>query len=240
MRFFVVAIAALLACSSIQAQESAVLPATDRAWQGVDYSTTYQILASKKEPLPNLSDERGALLLQRITSLDNLAFYREKRIPVQARFVDYIALQKSTASIMLLYYSTWLTKTQDLNTEMANLIAFSLYTSAVGIELADEIVPTLKQGAQYEQAMEGVRKMHSGLATQFMGAEVTLTENNGFSMSDRSIVLDAMARTLPLVKKVFSPEYLTELREKLKRDRRSFKAEDDLQRIDLMLREIGA
>ena len=241
MRFLGAALAARVACQSAQAWEPAgtAIPATDRVWHGSDYASVYKELASRPDSLPESTDGRGAALLQRITALENLEQYRDKRIPIEGRFGGYVELQKETASITLLYYAASLKKTQDLKAELASLFAFSLHVSAVGVELVDEVIPTFKKDDKYETRLAGVQKMYSGLTTQFVGSEALLTESNGFSMSERSVVLEAMAKTLPTVKNAFSPAYRVELRDRLKSDRSFFSSADDLQRIDMMISELG-
>jgi len=138
-----------------------------------------------------------------------------------------------------LYYSKSISERQNLNSEMAELLGFMMYVSALGVDLTDELLPTIPKDDQYQVRMDGLRQMYSGLTTVFAGAEHTLTENNGFSSRDRSVVLIAMAATLPRVKKIFAKDFRAELRTKLEADKAKFPEPADAARIEEMVRELG-
>jgi hypothetical protein len=52
-------------------------------------------------------------------------------------------------------------------------------------------------------------------------------------------MLEAMTNTLPQIKKTFSADYAVELRKKLESDKSKFKSNDDINRINKMLAELG-
>jgi hypothetical protein len=66
-----------------------------------------------------------------------------------------------------------------------------------------------------------------------------LAEQNGFSAEDLSVVLDAMASTLPRIKTGFPPDVRIELRKKLETDKARFKKAEDTHRLDQMIAELG-
>jgi hypothetical protein len=216
---------------------AAGIPAPSREWHGSAYEQAAQILASGSVALPRLSDAQGAALLQRITSTANFSYHRIRDVPIQARIEDYVRLLQGTNSILKLYYEAAI-EGQDFYTEMATLMAFLLHVSALGVELADELIPTIPQDDTYAARMEGLRRMNSGLTSVFVGAETTLTESHIYSPEDLSIVLDAMARTLPRIKKAFPPDYRIALRQKLQADKMKFTAPADIRNFDEMIREL--
>ena len=87
--------------------------------------------------------------------------------------------------------------------------------------------------------MEGLKQMNEGLTSVFVGSEQMLAEQNGFSAEDLSVLLDAMAQTLPRIKKGFPPDVRIELRKKLETDKARFKKDEDARRLDQMLAELG-
>jgi hypothetical protein len=123
--------------------------------------------------------------------------------------------------------------------ETVRVIAFALQTSALGVELVDEFLPTIPKDDKYAVRMEGLKKLNSGLTIQFVGAERSLSERHFYSPEDLSLLLDAMSSTLPLLKRGFPPGYPAELRERLKSDRLIFTGEKDRKNIDRMLAELG-
>jgi len=152
--------------------------------------------------------------------------------------VDYSSLLEGTGAILKRYLATT-TKGQEFHKEIAALMAFMLHTAALGVELADEFVPTIARDEKYAVRMDGIKKMNSGLTTIFVGAENSLAEQKFYSAEDLSLLLKAMSETLPRVKKAFSADYRVELRKKLTSHRTSFKKKEDIQHIDEMLKELS-
>jgi hypothetical protein len=213
------------------------IPASDRVWQGSDYARTSEILSAGKVALPRLSDPVGAALLDRFTSTSNFALHRNLSLPVEARLSDYLSVQQGTSSVLNLYLAAMVRK-EKVTAEMARLVGFSLHVSSLGIDLVQEFLPKIPKDEQYETRMNGLKQMYSGISTQFQGAEAMLHEASIYSESDRSLVLDAMASTLPVVRKAFSQDYQVELRKKFEDDRKLFQGQD-LERLQSMIRELG-
>jgi len=215
------------------------IPAVNREWAGSDYVRTLQVLSSGAVPLPYYSDREGAELLNRLTATENLSFHRHRSLPVGARLGDWINLFQSTNSLMKMYYASS-PDGRKQHAEIARLLAFSLYVASEGLNLVDEFLPTVPRDGQYAGRMAGLRQMKSGLTSVFVGLEGALTEDNGLTADDKSVLLDAMALTLPRLKTVFTPEYKFELRKKLQADRALFKNANDVARIDSMIHELGS
>lgn len=246
-RSFILAIALLLsahfAAAAMAADSNpfleAGIPAAGREWGGPDYVRTAEILGAGKVTLPRYSDPKGAALLQRMTSTDNFSLHRNKSIALSVRMEDFLQVQQGANSLLKLYLNATVQGT-DYKPEMARLAAFVLHSSALGVDLVEEMLPTLPRDEKYETRMAGLKQMNSGLTTIFVGSEQMLTPRNGFSAEELSVLLEAMARTLPRLKQAFPPEYRIELRKKLEADRVRFKADEDIRRIDAMIRELGS
>ena len=214
------------------------IPAVSREWRGPDYTLTLNILSSGKIPLPRLRDKQGTALIERITSRENFSFYRNKNLPIKSRFGDYGQLQSSANSILGLYSRAAINKGENLHEELTYLLAFMLHTTALGIELINEYVPTIPKDAKYETRMNGLKDIYSGATTQFVAAETSLSELSYFSRSDLSLILGAMTDTLPRIKQAFPQDYHTELRIRLIKHKAHFKKELDLKNIESMLQEL--
>lgn len=213
------------------------IPASDREWHGADYARTSEVLSAGKVALPRLSEPLGAALLNRFTSTDNFALHRNLSLPIEARLSDYLGVQHGTGSMLNLYLAA-MARQEKVTPEMVQLVAFSLHLSALGIDLIQELLPKIPKDESYETRMDGLKQMYSGISTQFQGAEAMLNELHIYSESERSFVLDAMATTLPVLKKAFSQDYQIELRKKFEDDRKLFQGQD-LERLQSMIRELG-
>jgi hypothetical protein len=194
------------------------IPAASREWFGSDYARAYETFASGRVSLPRFSETQGAKLLERMTSIENFSFHRNRSIPLQTRMEDYLRLMKGANSVLKLYYANAVNEKEKLYTEMARLLGFMLQVSALGVELVDESIPTIPRDDKYATRMDALRRFYSDLTTVFVGAEVSLSERNYYSQDDLSAILDAMAITLPRLKKAFAQDYRIELRKKLESD----------------------
>jgi len=214
------------------------IPAPDREWRGADYRIAAATFAATKLPLPRFSDKHGKAVLDRVTSVENFSFYRNKTLPVDPRMADYANLLEGAGAILKRYLATT-TKGREFHKELATLMAFILHAAAVGVELADEFIPTIPRDEKYPVRMDGLKKMNSGLVTMFVGAENSLAEQKFYSGEDLSLLLKALSEALPRVKKAFSADYRVELRKKLTSHKSSFKNKEDIRYIDEMLKELS-
>jgi len=212
------------------------IPATTRTWSGPDYERTVEILAAGKVPLPRLADPQGAALLGRMTSTENLSLHLDKSVPLLARLEDFLQIEQGAGKLLSLYGDA---EEGDYRPELARVAAFVLHSSAQGVDLVEEMMPTLPRDETYATRMEGLKKMNGGMTTIFVAAEQMLAEENGFSAEDLSLLLDAMAGTLPRLKKGFPPDVRIELRKKLEADKARFKKDEDAHRLDQMIGELG-
>jgi hypothetical protein len=215
------------------------IPASDREWHGADYARTSEILSAGKVALPRLSDPLGAALLNRLTSTENFSLARNRSLPIEARFGDYLAMQQGANEVLNLYIAATVRGEGKLTSEIVRIVAFSLQVSALAVDLVEEFLPKIPKDENYATRMAGLKQMYSGISTQFQGSEVMLGETNVYSQPERSLLLDAMAGALPVLKKAFSPDYRIELRKKLEDDRKHFQSSQDLERLQAMIRELG-
>ena len=213
------------------------IPALSRDWSGDDYAQVAQVLAAGRLPLPRLTDEQGRLFLQRLTSKENLSFYRNHSLPIQQRMEGFFKLMGGANAIAKQYMAA-ANKGLDVHREIAQQLAFLLRATAVTVQLIDEFLPTVPKDEKYPVRMAGLKQTYSGLTTAFVGAETSLSETRFYSPDDLTALLDAMSETLPTVKKVFSPDYKRELRKKLESHRAAFLRAEDTKNIQKMIDEL--
>jgi hypothetical protein len=113
---------------------------------------------------------------------------------------------ESTNAITKLYLSAFLAK-KVAGDDILELLGAVLRVSQVMLELTDEFVPTLsKDDPTYEVRMEGLDKMRRGLAMIVVGALVSLTEEQNYSIDSRLRFVKYCRETLSsMVPKLSAP-----------------------------------
>ena len=214
------------------------LPAISREWMGDDYVRAAEVLAAGKVQLPHLSDAQGRLLLQRLTATENLSFCRNRTLPLEQRLDGLFKLMGGSNAISKQYMAA-ANKGANVHTELAQQLAFLLRVAVLGVQLVDEFQPTIPKDEKYAVRMDGLKQIYSGLTTMFAGAETSLSEKKFYSAEDLSLLLTAMAETLPIVKKAFASDYKLELRKKLESRRAAFPQSEDAQKLQRMISELA-
>lgn len=214
------------------------IPALDREWTGTDYATAVAVLKSGKVPLPTLADKQGSAFFQKLTSTQNFALEQDQALPINNRLADYLKLMEGMGTALALYVEAENSGAK-LHVELAQYMVFSLRTAQLGKQLADEFFAKLPHDDKYDARMEGKKEMESGLTTMFQGAVTSLSEKTIYTDEDRSVLLQGMAETLPVLKKAFPEGYKQELLKKLQSYKTSFTKEKDAAAIQQMIDELG-
>lgn len=139
---------------------------------------------------------------------------------------------------ILTQYLAASTNNSELHGEVAQEFAFLLRLCAAGLRLTDEFAPTILHDEKYSVRMAGLQRMGLGLTTVFAGAEQCLSEKSFYSSADLRLLLGAVAETLPVVKKVFEPDFRQETRHTLELRRPEFSDTQDAQAIQKMIDEL--
>lgn len=211
--------------------------ATDREWRAQEHAALIALIDAKKVPLPLLSDVDGAKVLRRICSVDNLAFGRNKSLPFGPRMENFLGLMPAVNSLSKKMMAEALAGKQ-VGAELSMLMCQTLHIAALGIELMDEFLPTLKNDETYEVRMQGAQKMKSGMATVLAGAYTSVAEDTLFSPSERSTMIEAMAETADRFASVLSADQKTEMQLKFTRLREKFTKDSDRESIDRVVKAL--
>lgn len=214
------------------------MPAPSRLWMSEDYAKAAQVLLSGRVPLPRYSSKDGADVLARLNALENLSFFLSPTLPVQRRMEDYNQLFNSLRGIWKLYASAE-SQANPPETEYAAQVAFLLHVSATGIELIDEYLAAIPRDDLYASRLEGLKTVKKYLTLQFATLERSIATSNEFAPRERSMVLNAMSDTLPVLKRAFAPDYKLELSLNLRADRELSKDTADRELYDTMIKELG-
>jgi hypothetical protein len=213
------------------------LTALSREWNGTDYKVIAAAIDAKTIPLPRYSHESGAKILKRMTATENLAFVQDKELPIDNRYQEILTIAPATQSILQAYTAA-ADRGEKVNAELAALMAFCLHLSAAFSTLADELLPTIPQDDRYAVRMGGLLQTRYGIAKMFLGAAISLSETHFYSGDDVSLILAAMADTLPTVKNSFTPDFRSEIRKKLEEYRNGMTKSNDIRNLDRMIAEL--
>jgi hypothetical protein len=228
----------LFASLSVTAEEDAYLragvAATDREWRAADYKNLVALVAEKKVPLPNLTDDDGTKILKRFCSVENLSYERDKTLPLAARMQDAFELQPALSVLMKLYAQEAL-KGAKVGDESALLMGFLLDMSSVQIELVDEFLPTIKHDSGYEDRMTALQEMKAGLATVFVGAYSSVSQDVLFSDKNRTDILASIVRNAPRFSTVLSADVKAEMIQKFTKLEEKMKEPGDREAITKIL-----
>jgi hypothetical protein len=214
------------------------VPALGRVWFGDDYLRAAEVIESGKVPLPVLSSAEGRKFFQRATSLDNLAPYQKPILPIQQRLATFGVFLRGTVALLPPYLAA-AGRGANVHSELIQLQAFMLRAGAVGIQLSDEAMTSTRPDQRNPQFAKGLEQMRSGIATMFAGAEKSLSETRFYSAEDISVLLTAMAETMPRVSKAFSAEFRSELCQRLEERRAESPDASDAKSIQAMLDVLG-
>lgn len=136
------------------------LPAHDREWSGDDMVNVEKILASIAQKgyrhLPRYKSERSGVVFARLTSPQNLDLFRNRSLPLGPRLSQSLNYLQASNQVNKLYLSAFLKK-DVRDSELVELMGSLLRSTAVLLELVDELLPTLnKDEPSYEVRMQGL------------------------------------------------------------------------------------
>lgn len=226
------ACAACLLFASAAVASDTGLPSAARPWRAVEYARAAEVLQAGRAPLPRLSDPKGRALVERMTTTENLAHYRDAAVPPRSRFAELHELLERMTAVQALYHADCEEHcaAADLagKGELARFRAFTLHAAAAQVELADALPPNPDGKPFPRSALD--------FFPVFTMVEQCL-EPGIHSAEDRARLLAAMAATLPRLETCFTAGELLELEERLKA-RRSRLAAGERPAVGRMLAEL--
>lgn len=218
---------------------AAGIASTHREWRGKDCSDFAAALTAGTVPLPKLSEKPTAAVLNRFCSPGNLVFGKDTKIPLSVRFQDFLQLQQSVGAIVTIY-SKQAEKGDKVADELTLLLGYLLQTSALGINLADELLPTIPHDASYETRMTGFNRMKAGLTTVFVGAYTSVADDTIYSEQNRSDLLSMIAQTSPDLVKAMSLDVRTEMILKYTQLKARMKSSRDQESISEIIKALNS
>jgi hypothetical protein len=190
------------------------LPAQDREWSGDDMARAAKTLESLAQKgyrqLPRYKSERSGEVFARLTSPQNLDGFKNRTLPLEARFPESLNYLQGSNAVLKLYLAGYLKK-EVRDTELIELVGALLRTTAVMLELVDEFLPTIKKDdPTYQVRMQGLDQMRRGLASIVAGSLKTLTERESYRASELVKLVGYMQETMPVIVPRLPPGARTE------------------------------
>jgi hypothetical protein len=197
------------------------LPAQDREWSGDDMGKAEKVLASVAQKgyrqLPRYKSERSGEVFERLTSPQNLDLFKNRTLPLDARFPQALNYFQASNQVLKLYLAGFLKK-DVRDSELVELMGSQFRSTVVMLELVDEFVPTIKKDdPKYEVRMQGLDQMKRGLASVVAGGLQTITERESYRGSELVRLVGYMQETFPLIVPRLPPGARTETVLRLKK-----------------------
>jgi hypothetical protein len=167
--------------------------------------------------LPRYRSERSGAVFARLTSPRNLDLFKNRTLPLDARFPKAVEYVGAINAISKLYYAGFLKKDVS-GGELVELFGAMLRTTVVLLELTDEFMTTIpKDDPNYQIRMQGMGQVRGGLTQAVTGALVMLTERENYRTNERARLIDYMKETLPAIVPRLSPAQRTEILRQLEK-----------------------
>jgi hypothetical protein len=196
------------------------IPAANKPWSAIEMSAAATALSAlaEKDPntLPRYESDRSGPLFARITSADNLAYFRDRSIPLDQRFPGGGEFFLALHNIFKLYSNAFLHHAIS-DSEIVEIMGTEFRATVVIIELYKEFVPTLSRNdPKYMNRMAGVAKVKLGMTTMVIGALQTLAETRNLRPTQMKRLLTYMQETFPLIISELVPGPASEILARIK------------------------
>lgn len=215
------------------------MPSTSRNWSGDDYISAGKLVTSKTIKLPKYSDPEGASILARITSLKNLDQYRIKSVPLDSRFRGCSGILQGCNPFMYGYLSGGPQFLRENRKEASSLMAFVLHATCLALDIAEEMKQAIPGGPNHEEQLKQftiqMAKMNAGFTKTVVSLEVTISNQAPFDDENISVLLEALASTMPRLSKILPDSTRQHLLAKYQNDKILFSKLDDLQNINKII-----
>ncbi len=164
------------------------LPAPDKAWSADDMAKAAEILDAVAQQgsqhLPRYKSRRSGEVFARLTSPQNLDFFKDRSLPLGSRIPPSFGFGEASNRIFKLYIAGFVKK-EVRDTEIVELWGAQLRSTTMMLVLLDEFLPTIKKNdPKYQVRMQGLDRMKRGLAEVVSGGLQTLTERATFRTSE--------------------------------------------------------
>jgi hypothetical protein len=190
------------------------LPAHDREWSGDDMAKAEKVLTLLTQKgyrqLPRYKSERSGEMFARLTSSQNLRLFKNRTLPLDARFPQALRYYQASNQVSKLYLSGFLKK-DVRDSELVEIMGSMFRSTVVIFDLVDEFLPTIKKDdPTYQVRMQGLDRMKGGLASIVAGGLLTLTEKEFYRRSELVRLVAYMQETFPRIVPRLPPGSRTE------------------------------
>jgi hypothetical protein len=142
-----------------------------------------------------------------MVAFENLAPFRSRATPLDARLGGSLQYLQSTGTLLQLYLAAFQKGNNASDADMIELSGSTLRVAQLLMELVDELLPTLKpDDPNHATQMAGLDKMRDGLAQMVNGSLLTLSDDVNLTTASRQKLLAYCRETFPSIIDKLTPQ----------------------------------
>ena len=201
-------------------------PETDRDWGPIELGAIEAILrAGPAEAFPRLASDATRDVFLKMVDSKGLVRASDEAVPVLRRLIDLRTLD----GYLGCYRARYNVQTRQgaaLQSELVRLQVYQLELSALAVRLTEPYVASLDAEERERLKQAGFFGAFATLRTHLAGTVMSLSEASIYSVADRIALAEAIGRTFPGMRRIFS-----------RQDRRAIAA--DLERLSTGATDAG-
>jgi hypothetical protein len=156
------------------------MPNPDHVWSSHEMNEAAiclrKLTARGYERMPRYQSDRSGDVFSRITSVDNYARFRDKKLPMAGRLPEVGTYSQALSEIYQTYLNAF-AKYGTLDAEAVEMMGICLRSSVAMSEVADEFLATLdRTDGKYPVRLAGLERMKKGFAEVMLGALMMIGE----------------------------------------------------------------
>ena len=205
---------------TVENYAEAGMPPLDRPWSGKDMTDAVRVCMSIAETssnrLPRCGSTRSNAVFERMTSVDNLAYFRDQSIPIEKRLGDFLTYMYSSNRITQIYLAAF-SKNAIGGTDVVDLYGNLIRSWATIRSILDEIVPTIdKKDPNYAPRIAHLEDIRKELGTVALGSLKMFADNRYLNTAQQKRYIGYLQTSLPEIVPVLLPEKKDEVLAQLK------------------------
>lgn len=185
------------------------MPPADRAWKVEDFSSAATAIRMRQNFLPRASEADFGPRFAKLTAAATLQEMHAASDPIELRMNNGFAVMQAIRTA----FATYAEAGPAYLPETVRLLAMLLDTSAFVMPLAGEFLAAVPRDDKYAARVNGMEQVRRGVGNMALGAAITIGEQQ--AAEHQVLLAQALARTLPVLKKTMAPDAIEAVRKQL-------------------------
>lgn len=203
----------VLTSTVVQAQSiplpGMTMPPADRPWKVEDFNSAATSIRIRQNFLPRASEADFGPRFDKFTSAATLQELHAASDPIEQRMNHAYAVMQAIRTAFVTYADAG----PGYMPETVRLMAMLLDASAFMLPLTDEFLAAAPRDDKYAARVNGMAQVRVGVGQTALGVAVTIGEQK--VAAHQVLLAQALARTLPVLKKSMAPDALEAVRKQL-------------------------